>query len=126
MPHSLSVAPTTHAAIHALARMSDVDLRARIVSELALEHLDEAEQNQIIDALGEVLLERATFEVINALSEDQAAELDSIGEDATDLELQNKLREWLPQVDTIVGDAVRAGIAEHKQLVSEAMESETE
>jgi hypothetical protein len=99
-------------------------LRTQIIVELSLEHLSEEEQNEIIDSLGEVLLERATFEVMEMIPEDQMEVLDGLADTGTDLDIQNKIREFVPNVEEVIANAVREGIAEHKALVAEEMQKE--
>jgi hypothetical protein len=120
--HSLATSAGTHAAAKAhVAHIDPEAMRAQIIAELNLEHLSEAEQNDIIEALGDVLLERATSAVMAQVPEDRFAELDDLAEHATDGVLQDKLRELVPHIENVVATAVREGIAEHKRLVEEEM-----
>jgi hypothetical protein len=100
-------------------------LRAQIISELNIGHLTEAEQNQIIEALGDVLLELATYEVMQLIPEGKMAELDILAEHGSDTLLQQKIREFVPNVEQVVAQAVREGIEEHKRLVAEEVAKES-
>lgn len=121
--HSLAHKPATHAAAKAGIASLDPDaLRAQIIAELNIGHLNEGEQNQIIEALGDVLLERATFEVMNRIDDKHMEELDVLAEHASDTLLSQKIRELVPNVAEVVANAVREGIEEHKRLVAEQVE----
>lgn len=120
--HSLAHTAGTHASPHAGAVAATVDadaLRAQIIDELNIGHLTEDEQNQIVEALGDVLLERATYAVMERLSEQQLAELDTLAEHASDALLQQKIAEFVPDAGEVIAAAVREGIEEHKRLVAE-------
>lgn len=124
--HSLAAAPATHAAAkNSVVALRAEELRAQIIAELSLEHLSEEEQNQIIESLGEVLLERATYEVLERIPEEKMDELDALGEHGSDTLLQEKIREYVPNIEEVVAQAVKDGIAEHKRLVAEQMEQGT-
>lgn len=124
--HSLAHKPTTHAAakvgVMGAGGIDPQQLKQQIIEELNIGHLTESEQNQIIEMLGDVLLERATYEVMQLIPEGNMKELDVLAEHASDTLLQQKIREFVPNVEEVVADAVRAGIEEHKRLVVEAVE----
>jgi hypothetical protein len=118
--HSLAHGATTHvAAKKAVAGLDPELLRKQLVHELNLGHLSEGEQTQILEALGDVLLERATYEVMGQMTDTQRAELDVLAEHASNTLLTQKIREFVPTVEEVVARAVREGIEEHKRLVAE-------
>jgi hypothetical protein len=128
--HSLAHKPGTHAAARVgVAHVAGLDpeqLKQQIIGELNIGHLLEREQNQIIDALGDVLLERATYEVMQQIPESSMAELDILAEHGSDTLLQQKIREFVPNVEQVVAAAVREGIEEHKRLVAEEVAKESD
>jgi ATP phosphoribosyltransferase len=105
------------------AMMNPAAMHARIVEELHIEHLTTEEQNQIVEALGEVLLERATYEVMRNIPESEYETLDKLTEEGRDEDMQAIIRKYVPNVEAVVAQAVQDGIAEHKRLVMEEVES---
>jgi ATP phosphoribosyltransferase len=104
-------------------QLNPEDIRATIVTELQIDHLSEDEQNQIVEALGEVLLERATYEVMRNIPESEYETLDKLTEEGRDEDMQAIIRKYVPNVEAVVAQAVQDGIAEHKRLVMEEVES---
>jgi ATP phosphoribosyltransferase len=104
-------------------QLNPEDIRATIVAELAIDHLTTEEQDQIVEALGEVLLERATYEVMRQIPEHEYEALDSLTEQGRDEDMQAIIRKYVPEVEAVVAQAVQDGIAEHKRLVMEEVES---
>lgn len=100
------------------------EIRARIIADLELAHLTKDEQDQIIEALGEVLLERATYEVMSRIPEDALESLDALAESSTDDAMQAAIKKYVPDVEEVVMRAVSEGIEEHKRLVAQEVEKE--
>jgi hypothetical protein len=125
--HLLAHNAGTHASVTSVVAGLDPEaLRVQIIKELNIGHLLESEQNQIIEALGDVLLERATYEVMQQIPESSMAELDILAEHGSDTLLQQKIREFVPNVEQVVAAAVREGIDEHKRLVAEEVAKESD
>ena len=101
------------------ATMNPQDIHARIVAELQIDHLSQEEQDQIVEALGEVLLERATYEVMRVIPESEYETLDRLTAEGREEDMQAIIKRYVPNVEQIVAQAVQDGIAEHKRLVSE-------
>ncbi len=101
------------------AVMNPQEMHARIVAELAIDHLSQEEQDQIVEALGEVLLERATYEVMRAIPESEYEALDKFTEEGREEDMQLVIRKYVPNVEEVVARAVQEGITEHKRLVAE-------
>ncbi len=99
--------------------MNPQDIHARIIEELSIGHLTPQEQDQIVEALGEVLLERATYEVMRSIPESEYETLDALTEQGRDADMQAIIRKYVPHIEEVVARAVQDGIAEHKRLVSE-------
>lgn len=99
-------------------------LRERIVAELNIGHLEPQEQEQVIDKVSEVLLKKATFEVMRRIPEDALDELDrlAVADDAD--AVRALVRKHVPDVDTVVADAAREGLEEHKRMVAEMVASQ--
>lgn len=96
-----------------------LDMKAIMVAELQIEHLQPEEQDALIEAIGEMLLERATYAVMSAVPETEYATLDAYAEKGDDASLQAHISKFVPNVEQVVAQAVRDGIAEHKRLVAE-------
>jgi ATP phosphoribosyltransferase len=103
--------------------LNPAEVRDRIVSELQIGHLAREEQDQIVEALGEVLLERATYEVMRRIPESEFERLDQMTESGDDEGIQKVIRTHVPNVEEVVGQAVQDGIAEHKRLVAEEVQA---
>lgn len=98
---------------------SAVNVRAMMIAELQIDHLSPDEQDTIINALGEMLLERATYAVMSMVPDSEYALLDTYAEQGDDTSLQAHISKFVPNVEQVVASAVRDGIAEHKRLVAE-------
>jgi Protein of unknown function (DUF5663) len=105
------------------ATLNQDDVRGRIVAELEIDHLTQEEQDQIVEALGEVLLERATFEVMRLIPESEYETLDELTEAGRDEDMQAIIRKYVPNVEEVVAQAVQDGIDEHKRLVAEEVDA---
>ncbi|MFM2414848.1 MAG: hypothetical protein RI911_541 [Candidatus Parcubacteria bacterium] len=105
------------------AVMNPQVIHARIVAELEIDHLTPAEQDQIVEALGEVLLERATYEVMRHIPESEYETLDTFAEQGKEAEMQALIQKYVSNIEHIVAQAVQDGIAEHKRLVAEEVAS---
>jgi ATP phosphoribosyltransferase len=102
--------------------INPAEIRTRIIEDLDLAHLSKDEQDQVIEALGEVLLERATYEIMRRIPDEDLEALDALAEDGTDEAMQEAIKKHVPDVEQVVMNAVREGIEEHKRLVAEEME----
>jgi ATP phosphoribosyltransferase len=105
------------------AVMNPQAIHARIVAELEIDHLTTEEQDQIVQALGEVLLERATYEVMKLIPEHEYETLDTFAEEGKDGDMQELIKKYVGNIENIVAQAVQDGIAEHKRLVAEEVAS---
>jgi hypothetical protein len=94
-------------------------VRRQIIQELDISHLTKEEQHDVINALGEVLLERATYEVMSLVPEDVLKELDALAVAKDYAAIQEKIRATVPNIDEVVKQAVHEGIREHVRLVKE-------
>lgn len=97
------------------------ELKTLIVTELNIGHLDDAEQDTIISQLSDVLLKRATLAVMRLIPEGERDALDKLVEAGDGAGMQALISKYVPNVEQVMREAVRAGIDEHKQLLSEAV-----
>ncbi len=96
-------------------------LRSQIVAELNIAHLEPDEQENVINKVSEVLLKKATFEVMRRIPADALDELDRLA-DSDDAEAVRALvKQHVPDVDSVVADAAREGLEEHKRMVAQLM-----
>ncbi|MBI5456202.1 hypothetical protein HY969_00510 [Candidatus Kaiserbacteria bacterium] len=94
------------------------DLRSLIIAELSLGHLSENEQDQIIGELGRVLLDRATLEVMKLVPSEAFEVVDELIDKEMYADAQELIQKHVPNMETVMMEAVRAGIEEHKQRVN--------
>ena len=99
-------------------------LKGRIIAELNIGHLAEDEQEDIIDAVSEVLLKKATFEVMRRVPEAALDELDRLVETGDEAGMRALVRTHVPDIETVIADAARAGLDEHKRMVAELVAKE--
>ena len=95
------------------------DLRERIIAELNIGHLTADEQEKVINAVGQVLLKRATLAVMDKMPKDTLDELDRLADTGDEAGIQALVKKHVPNAEEIVTEAAREGIAEHKRLVTE-------
>ena len=93
--------------------------RAMIVAELNIGHLPQAEQDAIVDGLGEVLLRRVLARVYELVPETERDNLQNLLKEQNGEEAQALIEKYVPTMDEIIRAEVRAGISEHKRLVVE-------
>ncbi len=94
-------------------------LRERIVAELNIGHLDVSEQEEIMGAVSDVLLKRASVEVMRRMSAEARAELDKLTEAGDEAAVSALVRKCVPNLEEVATQAAREGLAEHKRLVAE-------
>lgn len=100
-------------------QQGNANIRAMMIAELQIDHLTQDEQDSIIDALGEMLLERATYAVMHLVPDSEYSALDALAAQGDDVTLQARISSFVPNIEQVVSQAVREGIAEHKRLVAE-------
>jgi hypothetical protein len=94
-------------------------LRERIVAELNIGHLASDEQEHVINKVSEVLLKKATFEVMRRIPGDVLDELDRLADKEDAEAVRTLVRQHVPDVDDVVARAAKEGLDEHKRLVAE-------
>ena len=102
-----------------VAPIDKEELRKRIVAELNIGHLTDDEQEKVINKVSEVLMKRATLEVMRRIPEDQLDELDKLTEAEDGAGIQKLGAKYVPNVEEVVTQAAKDGLAEHKRLVTE-------
>lgn len=103
----------------AVASIDKEELRKRIIAELNIGHLTNEEQETVINKVSEVLMKRATLEVMRRIPEDQLDELDKLTEAEDGAGIQKLVAKYVPNVEEVVTQAAKDGLAEHKRLVTE-------
>lgn len=92
-----------------------------LISELNIGHLSEAEQNSIVDGLGEVLLRRVMLKLFNMLPENEKDNFQNLLKEQKGPEADALLAKHVPNASDIIREEMRAGIDEHKKLVKEEL-----
>ncbi len=95
------------------------EVKAKIVAELEIAHLPEAEQEQIVATLAEALLERATTIIMAKIPEGELANVNVLAEAGDPEALKAKIMEFVPDAPQIIDTVIADGVAEYKQLVAE-------
>ncbi|TSC85676.1 MAG: hypothetical protein G01um10148_1062 [Parcubacteria group bacterium Gr01-1014_8] len=98
--------------------------RAMLIEELNLMHLPELEQNEILDQLGEVLLQRVLLKLLDMLPENERDNFGKLFASQDAQGMQAVVSKYVPHVDEVIRAELRAGIDEHKRLVNEAAAKE--
>ena len=93
--------------------------RALIVAELNIGHLPQAEQDAIVDGLGEVLLRRVLSKMFELVPETERDNLQKLLKEQNGEAAQALIQKHVPNMDDFVRAEIRAGIDEHKHLVLE-------
>ena len=101
------------------------ELKKKIVGELNIGHLADVEQEEIVTKLSEVLLKDATLAVMQQIPESEHDKIDAMVGAGDDTGMQDLVRKYVPNVEQVVAEAVRAGIDEHKRLVTEEVAKAT-
>ena len=83
-----------------------------LVSELNIKDLPEQVQNDIIDGLGQNILEKVILELIKKIPEDKREVFDSLRDPK---EIQTFVSEYIPDYDGFVQSVVNKEITEFKQ-----------
>ncbi len=93
--------------------------RAKMVAELNIGHLPKAEQDAIVDGLGEVLLRRVLLKLFELVPAGERDTLQKLLKEQNGEAAQALIGKYVPNMDDVVRAEIRVGIDEHKRLVAE-------
>ena len=94
--------------------------KAEIVKEINIGHLSQAEQDQVIEKLGEYLMRRVLTKMFDAVTkpEDRTAVEKLVAEEKF-VDVREIVEKYISDVDKMVQQEVRAGIDEYKSQVTD-------
>lgn len=92
--------------------------RAQMVTALNVGHLSEAEQNEIIDSLGEVLFKRVLVALLDRLPETEAERYSQLTQAGQHEAAQALVTKHVPNYAEIVNETLQSGLAEYVQHVN--------
>lgn len=99
--------------------MNPEEVRNLIVEALNIGHLTVEEQDEVMGDLASLLMERATLAVLGALPAEEFDKIDVLAEQKRDGEMMAAILKVVPNAQQIAEEAIKAGLAEYKQLVNE-------
>lgn len=95
--------------------------RSMLITELNIMHLTPEEQDEILEGLGEVLLRRVLLKMFDLLPENERDNFGKLLADQKGDEAQAIVQKYIPNSADIIKAELRAGVDEHKRLVTEAV-----
>jgi len=93
-------------------------LRELAVTELNLGGLTSEQQDNVIDAVGEMLFEGVILRLLEELPENQRARFTELMQNAEDEQLQALLHEHIPNLEAVIQDELQSGIRGYKEQVA--------
>jgi hypothetical protein len=99
-------------------------VREQIVNSLNMAHLTQEEQDDILEHLGAVLLERASLALMKEMSEADLEEMDKLVEEGKSEEAMAVVKRAVPNVDAVVAAEVQAGIVDYKRFLLEEVQKQ--
>lgn len=110
--------PTTNPAAAPAAAPTVEDMRNRIISELNLQELTPAEQDEIIMSLSELLVERVAINIFAKMPDEQLSQVDALLAEGKQEEANTLMLQYVPDAQAIAEKTVTDGIAEYKARVA--------
>ena len=75
----------------------------------------------IIEGLGDVLMQRVLLKILDSMPSDEADKLQELMKAENQEESEALIQKHIPNIAELVRQEVRAGVDEHKRLVTEAL-----
>lgn len=97
-----------------------------LVNELNIKHLPQEQQDEILNNLGEIAMQRALLDIFTALPEEKHEALQKLIAENNEEATQTFLAAEVPSIAEIVRNAVRLTIDEHKRIVTELVTEEAQ
>lgn len=91
-------------------------LRSAMAQDLGITHLNEDEQSEIINKLGEVILKRVTISLLEKLPEDKRDAFEALSVEGDQKKIQDFLSQNIPNFDALLQSEVQSEIARFKEF----------
>jgi len=98
--------------------------REMLITELNIGHLSEASQNEVLDAVGNMLMHRVLFKLNSMLPENEQQNFGNLLGAGKEEEAQALVLKHIPNAEEVIANELRAGIEEHKRRVTEKFNQE--
>lgn len=99
--------------------------REMLVGELNLGHLAVEQQDEILDGLGEVLMQRVLLKLLELMPESERENFGKLFAEQKGEEMQTLVEKFVPNSADVIKAEFKAGIEEHKRLIHEEAQRET-
>jgi len=99
--------------------------REKIIAELNLAHLPTAEQDQVLDTLGDVLIRRIIIKVLSLLPETEKQTFEQLFASEQNEALEALINKNIPNAREVMMQEVRDGVEDYKKKVNEIVAART-
>ena len=98
--------------------MDPEEIKKQIVTDLKIENLPESLQNDIIEKLGQNVLQRVALEILKKIPKEHHDEFDAVSDAGDPDKTRSFIEQFIPNLDEFTKQVTTREIAEFKELAN--------
>ena len=98
--------------------MDTEEIKKQIVADLKIDNLPDSLQNDIIEKLGQNVLQRVTLEILKQIPKEHHNEFDTISDSGDPDKIRSFIEQFIPNLDEFTKQVTAKEIIEFKALAN--------